>query len=149
MRRIGPQVKGLASELGLEGPMKLDALRERWEEIVGGALAAHLWPRSLSESVLHVSVDSPLWLEHANYYRAEILKKMEPFGIKDIRLKAGPPPKRQPLTKAPGKPEDPQLSAAERALVEGSLIPIRDEEVQASFRRVMEKALSREIRRKA
>lgn len=111
---------------------------------MGGALAAHLHPRSVSGSTLHVAADSPAWLENAGYYKKEIMARLAPLGIKDLKLKAGgvfplPVPQAKPGVKAVRA-----LGRKEREFIDGAIIALRDEELKEVSRRLLEKTLRRE-----
>ncbi len=134
-------MSALARELGLEEGIKLDALCTSWDDLFGQPLSIHIRPHQIRESVLHMVADSPLWIEHIDFYRTEILKKLAPFGIRDFKLRAGLPSgaskKARPVrVKAPLKP----VSANDLTLIEGALSGTEDEMLREHLRKLALKA---------
>ena len=146
MQKISRGLEKLVKELGLEDAVRENSIRERWGELLGEPLAHHLFPKRLSGSTLHISVDSPLWLQEASFYRNEILKKLARLGIKEIKLKAGGHAAKRSLKAKRPKidREEPPLSEEDRILLENSLRPIKDELLKEVSRNLLIKAIRRE-----
>ena len=64
-----------ATRFGLDDAMATGSLWTRWEEIVGGDVAAHAQPTSLRDGVLRVRADSPVWAHEIGYLTEEIRSK--------------------------------------------------------------------------
>lgn len=145
MKKLGHGLADLVRSLGLENGLRLEALRKVWEELMGPQLSARLRPHSLSDGILQITAESPIWLEHASYYQKEILRKVAPFGINGVRFKtgfAGQPERACRKVRIEKQPAP--LSAEEAQLVEEALLPLRDEEIREMFRSVFRKAVTRE-----
>jgi hypothetical protein len=84
-----------------------------------------------------VAVDSPAWIENARYYKNEIMSRLVPLGIKDLKFKAG---RGVPLppSRAAGKPAR-ALTSKEHESIEGALVALKDEELKEISRRLLEK----------
>lgn len=155
MERLGNKLAGLIRRLGLEDAAKLQGIKARWSELVGPQLSEHLEPGFVSGATLHITASSPLWLEQAGFYREEILKRLAPLGVRDIKFKPGALPGKF-SRKSPGKtgrsftPSDEPsaesltLTDDEARQVEIALYPIRDGELKELCRGIMSKAISRD-----
>lgn len=140
MQKIGRGLGKLISELGLEDAVRENAVRENWEEVLGDALSGHLRPGPVRASVLYIYADSPVWLQQASYYRTEILKRLAPLGIKELKLQGKGSAGKKPAMKPSSKKEFPPLSAEELILIERALSPLQDDELRGLSRRILEKA---------
>jgi hypothetical protein len=130
---LGPLIK----DLGLEDALRLYRIKQSWKEILGEPLAMHAAPTALKGGVLHINIATPVWLQQAGYYKAQILEKLGRLGVVDIRLKLGKirfsaPPKAK--EEQPYKEPDPTL-------IEELLSSIEDDEVKEAVRRAARKAL--------
>lgn len=141
MQKIGRGLGKLISELGLEDAVRESAVRENWGKLLGETLSDHLRPGPIRAGVLQISADSSVWLQQASFYRAELLEKLAPLGIKELKFQGrGAPARRNfPGKKIPEK-ELPPLSAEEVTLIEHALLPLHDNELRAISRKILEKA---------
>lgn len=89
MQSAGSVLESLARELGIDGALRLHQVRDRWSNVFKGPLSLHSYPSSLRGESLLVNVDSPVWLQEINFLRAEMLERLGPFGVKDIRFRLG------------------------------------------------------------
>ncbi|RME65978.1 MAG: DUF721 domain-containing protein [Nitrospirae bacterium] len=90
MDLIGDELLRVLSELGLKDTYTLSVIQQKRDKIFGEFLANHLWPTRVHEGVLFINVSSRQMLLSINSLKPEILKKLSPYGIKDIKLKIGP-----------------------------------------------------------
>ncbi len=74
-RRLDDSLGVVARHLGAPPPRALARLFERWEEIVGPAVAAHTRPVSLVRGTLVVTVDQPGWAAQINWLEADLLRR--------------------------------------------------------------------------
>ena len=65
-----------------------------WKEAVGEEVAEHTEPKAFRGSLLHVTVDSSVWVHHLSLMKGDILKKInEKLGeetLHEIRFTIGP-----------------------------------------------------------
>ena len=141
MRRIGTGLAGIVRKLGLEDAARLHAIKARWGELVGTPLSEHLDPGFVSSGVLHISADSPVWLEQARFYSQEILSRVRPHGIGELKFKPGTRRKKIESFKHSSPQKTKTLSADELDQVEQCLFPVRDEGLKEIMRAVMAKAM--------
>jgi predicted nucleic acid-binding Zn ribbon protein len=73
-------------------PWALEAYKafSMWEELVGGKVAEHTKPSRISNGIMYVQVDDPVWLTQIKYMKMGILSKIETRikkgVLKDIRF---------------------------------------------------------------
>ncbi|MDA8089903.1 MAG: DUF721 domain-containing protein [Nitrospiraceae bacterium] len=140
MKRIGTGLSGLVRKLGLEDAARLHGIKARWGELVGAPLSEHLEPGFVSGAMLHISVDSPLWLEQARFYSGEILKRVKPLGIGELKFKPGTR-RKNVAGQASVKAASPMLSADELKQIEQCVCAVQDEGLKEIMREIMAKAL--------
>ncbi|MDA8086845.1 MAG: DciA family protein [Nitrospiraceae bacterium] len=142
MQRLGSGLAGLIRGLGLEDQARLHGIKARWRELLGVPLSENLEPGFVSGATLHIA-GSPLWIEQAGFYRDEILKRLSPLGIKDLKFKPGPLVKKADRP-SQAKNENPPLSGEETLQVEVAVQQVRDDELKRLCRGIMGKAIVRE-----
>jgi hypothetical protein len=112
----------------------------------GEAIASHARARYLKAGVLHLSVDSPVWLQELTFLRREIATKvMAALGepIHDVKLSLArrplppvPPSPRMPAPPpAPGPP--PELPPEARARIVELSAGLEDPDLKAAMERAM------------
>ncbi len=142
MKRIGAGLAGIIRRLGLEDAARLHGIKARWGELVGAPLSEHLDPGFVSGAVLHVTVDSPLWLEQARFYGEEILKRVRPLGISELKFKPGARRgKNAAATASSAMAGHVPLTAEELMSIDQQIGPVRDEALRQIMRAIMAKAL--------
>lgn len=131
---------GILRDLGMEGALRLGRIAGNWDALFSGPLARHTFPQSISQDTLTVNVDSPAWMQQANFMKKGMLAKLSPYGITSIRFMQGrveqrlstpaPAPLREPL------PEE--IKAAEK-LVAG----IEDSELRNQIMKAVLRSISK------
>lgn len=74
--RVGDLLSGLFRKWGLEGELERQDALERWDEIVGDALARVTHPRGIARGVLYVEVRSSAWITELNLMRHDFLARL-------------------------------------------------------------------------
>ncbi|MDA8388190.1 MAG: DUF721 domain-containing protein [Nitrospiraceae bacterium] len=145
MERLGSGLAGLIHRLGLEDAVRLHSIKARWRELLGVPLSEHLEPGFISGATLHIIASSPPWLEQAGFYREELLKRLLPLGVRDLKFKPGPPAGkggRPSRTADSGGP--PLLTSEEMKQVDIAVHPVKDGELKELCRGIMARAIVRE-----
>jgi hypothetical protein len=122
-------------DLGMENAMRFHLIETQWDRLMGGTLALHASPANLSGAQLLIFVDAPAWLQELSFRKAEIIKKLEAFGIRDVRFKVGRTRKPLPKPVSTSRP----LTEAEKTLITEILSPIKDAEVREHARLAIER----------
>ena len=95
----GPQKLGVALDavmrgLGAPEASGVHLVFDRWEEVVGEALAAHTRPLKIDGKRLVLAVDEPAIATHVKFLQAELLARLEellgPDRVTAIDLRVGP-----------------------------------------------------------
>ena len=89
MQKIGYVLPSLFKNFGIEDAFKLKLLRKEWNEIFSSPLREHTYPKDIKEGFLYVTVNSHAWLNELRLLKEEFLKKVIPYGIKDVEFKFG------------------------------------------------------------
>ena len=86
-------------DLGLGPDIRLEKLKNHWQEIVGTMNARNTRPLSLRDGILTVAVSSPVWITQARFYSSDFIKKINSFesedgvDIREIRFTLAQPQK--------------------------------------------------------
>ena len=75
-RPLAESLDRLTSSLGVPSAAALGAVFDRWDDIVGPAVAEHVQPRSLRDGVLVVEVDQPAWATQLRFLEADVLRRV-------------------------------------------------------------------------
>jgi predicted nucleic acid-binding Zn ribbon protein len=74
----------------LSGDLEAYKVFTLWEELVGQKMAGHAKPSRITNSILYVEVDDPVWLTQIRYMKSGILTKIESQikkgALKDLRF---------------------------------------------------------------
>jgi predicted nucleic acid-binding Zn ribbon protein len=75
-RRLGESLDGFARRLGVPETGALGLVFQRWEEVVGPSVAAHVTPVSLVQGVLKVAVEDPAWATQFKFVAPGLLARL-------------------------------------------------------------------------
>lgn len=89
MQRIGFVLPSLFNNLGIEDAVKLKFLRKKWDEIFSAPLGDYTYPKEIKEDFLYVTVNSHAWLNELKLLKEDFLKRLIPYGIRDVEFKFG------------------------------------------------------------
>jgi len=89
VQRAGSLIDSIMKDLGLSEGVALSRIKSNWPELFQPPLVYHMSPSALREAELLLNVDSPEWLQQLSFYREEILKRLGPFGVKEVRFRLG------------------------------------------------------------
>ena len=134
-------LRTLLEELGMGGALSLGRITGRWDALFRGPLSKHTSPETLNGSTLTVCVDSPSWLQEANFHKAGMLGKLAPLGVRSMRFRLG---RVRPTAPAPApEPVVREVMPGERQEVEAMLAAVKDDELRESIRSAVLRSLSR------
>lgn len=148
MQRVGDILRGFLKGLGSESAITINAIRKKWESIVGKTVSVHTYPDGLRNTMLFVLVDTPQWMHHLSFYKQEILEKLNTFSVKDIRFKVGKLPEQdsgfspelvsgQNSKAVLGK----TLTKEDIMYIEDTIKTVKDEALKIKLRRLFQNAL--------
>lgn len=143
MRNAANALRTLLKNLGMEGALRFGRIAGNWGTLFPGSLSQHTAADSLNVDVLTINVDSPAWLQQANFYRNMMLEKLRPYGVRSVRFRQGvvisPEPPIKPLP-------DREVSVQDRDDIDRMVSAITDEELKLSIRKAALRCLSKRRR---
>ncbi len=132
---LAPMIK----RLGLSAGVHLGRIRGEWHALFGPTLSAHMSPSKLAEGELLLNVDQPIWMQQLTFHKRQIVEKLSPYGVKDVRFRIGSIHQ----MKTPGRPSrvPEELSSEDAAFVNTLVSGVDDHNLQQAIRRAVEKSL--------
>ncbi len=134
MQRAGNILRKFTKELGLEGGIRLNAIKNQWLNIVGQTIAVHTSPDIIKGKILTLVVDTPQWMHHLSFYKEEICKKLKPYNINEIRFRLGRLPER---IDTKHQKENPLLTEEDSRYIENTIKFIKDKELKEKLRTLL------------
>ena len=132
---LGPMLK----RLGIESGVRLERIRHDWFDIFEASLTLHMYPAGCTENELLLNVDSPAWMQQFSYYKKDMLRKLAPYGITDVRFRIGKvQKKKQQLPERKKR----TLSDDDLSFASGVVSGITDAQLKESIRKAIEKSLA-------
>ncbi len=145
--RVGEVLGEVFARLGVEATLSRHRIASLWPEIVQQSVARHAQVEGVSGSVLHLRVDSAVWMNELSALKMTLLEKVNaklhpdatPFT--DIRFFQRSWAAQKETASADAQPEPPLPPPTEEdlALVRDTLEPISDEELRTLLARILEK----------
>jgi hypothetical protein len=144
MKRIGPLLSGIFSDLGIGDRMKLEKLRREWLGIFHEPMSVHTFPSEIKDGELLITVDSPIWLQQLGFFKRDILTKLVGFDIKSVRFRHGRITRDDRVSSLRSgsnetKPVH-ELRDSEIAWIDKTVSDIEDDELKDAVRKAIEKA---------
>jgi hypothetical protein len=136
---VDPLGKEIRAELSRHGPQAgMAEVVERWEAVVGEAIARNAWPARIArDGTVHAATSDSVWAFELGQRAAEIASRL---GVPKLRFAPGPLPEATP---EPAAARPPEVSAedAERARAIASVIT--DEKLRESVQKAVSFSLAR------
>jgi hypothetical protein len=136
---VDPLGKEIRAELSRHGPQAgMAEVVERWEAVVGEAIARNAWPARIArDGTVHAATTDSVWAFELGQRAAEIASRL---GVPKLRFAPGPLPEPTP---EPVVSRPPAVSAedAERARAIASVIT--DEKLRESVQKAVSFSLAR------
>jgi len=129
-----------SKDLGIESGSVLNAVRRKWADIVGPAVAVHTFPDTIRGNVLTIIVDTPQWMHHLSFYKEDICGKLTFCNIQGVNFKLGRLPEKKA---APLSQEDTGLSDEDQRFLDNTVNNVRDEELKEKFRKLIVHGLTK------
>jgi len=131
MQSLQNILRTFVKSYGLEGGVSLNALRNKWTDIVGQTISAHTCPDILKGNVLTIIVDTPQWMHHLSFFKEEIISKLKSYNVNEVRFRIGRLPEEPTEVRKAG---DIDLSEDDLRYMENTLRNLKDEELREKFR---------------
>ncbi len=140
-----------AKRLKIADRIERYGLWDRWEGIVGSAIASHARPLRWQGRTLVVRAAHPTWVQELTYLTEQLLERIRSeipeCRLDQIRFEVGEVPKAPPSQRsnAPA-PERRNLTNHDRDVIAQALTPLHDDEIREAARRAIEKGLTTQRR---
>jgi len=140
VKRLKGVLSPLLTHLGIDEAVRLEGMKEEWVHLFGETLSGHMWPESFKAGELLIHVDSPIWLQQLSFLKAEVLRKLHLFEVKEIRFRLGRMGHRTGIRlNAEPEHEEPLLDRDSVQYIEEMTESIQDLELRDCIRRAMKK----------
>ncbi|MBN1962559.1 MAG: DUF721 domain-containing protein [Deltaproteobacteria bacterium] len=135
----GDALLAALGKTGLSDQARRLMISQIWTKAVGKQTARHTEPDGFSRGVLRVKASSAAWQNELTFLKAEIINRLnDVLGkkiVREIRVVAGSVRRLSEVRKPPWLN---QLSTAkEQEIADANSLPIKDDEVRASFEHLM------------
>ena len=142
MKKVDSLLRPIVRDFGIESDMKFIELEKNWHILFNEPLSYHMSPYRITEGVILLNVDSPVWLQELNYFKRDIVGKLSPYGVKDIRFKLG----KVSIKNGAGIRNEGSgaktFTPEELSYIEKTISHIADKELRGTVRRAIEKSIS-------
>jgi hypothetical protein len=141
MQRVGSILKRFIGDYGLETGLALTKIKKQWTQLAGQTLASHTFPDVIKGRTIFITVETPQWMHHLSFYRQEIVEKLKPYKIDEVRFRLGK------LPETPGYKITAHdmytLSDEDATYVEDTIKSLKNAELKEKFRLLLTHALRR------
>ncbi len=141
----GDLVNDLLNKFGLCGTLNRHRIVELWPKIVDSSVARHAKAVGLNGPVLHVIVDSSVWMNELSALREVLLCKINAalddnsLPITDIRFRHRSWASSSESPEKTKKQETVNLSDEDRMFIEWVLQPVDNDEIRSCLKILLEK----------
>jgi len=142
VKRVDSLLGPLVRDLGIEDGLRLVQVKKNWHTLFNEPLSSHMTPYKLTQGALLLNVDSSVWLQELNYFKKDIIEKLTPYGINDIRFKLGKVSKKTESGVCDQGYIIKTLTPEEVSYIEKTVCQVMDEELKGTVRRAIEKSIS-------
>ncbi|SHI81608.1 Protein of unknown function [Malonomonas rubra DSM 5091] len=142
--RVGPLLKKVLGDRGMEDRLNRYQAWLIWDQVVGKQIAERARPLRFRQGILEVQVDHPVWMQQLQMLKPQILQKLNQqlpnANISDLFLRKAPTPYSNRV-KGQKEPEVPKMELAEltdqeQREIEEMFATLHDTELQAEMKRV-------------
>ncbi len=153
MHKAHSLIHSIFRDFGREEDLRLHEMASAWGGLFQPPLSLHTAPAFLKKGQLLINVDSAQWLQEISFHTEEMIKRLDSFGVKDIRLRVGrvrhADPERRKGKNAAQETRSARraLSAVEKSLISDMTSPVKDPELKDSIQRALKSAFEAKGRR--
>jgi hypothetical protein len=144
MKNLSSDLEDIIKGFGLYDFFRIYFIRRDFPKLLRPPLSDHLYPSYLQKGQLLITVDSHEWLYEIKIHRDEIVGKLKPYGITNIRFKLGK------VFKKRSRREEPPFPPVEipQDLIDSVTSNIKDVHLQDSFVKAIGVSLQRDSKRR-
>jgi hypothetical protein len=142
VKRADSLLASVIKDLGIADGVKFAEIKRAWNSLFDQPLSLHMSPSQFLNSELLIFVDSPAWLQELSFFREEIRRKLELYGVKSIRFRLGRVATDTKKRVRNQKTGCKQLTNVEREIVNKMVSSIDDEGLKGALKTTIEKAIA-------
>jgi hypothetical protein len=142
VKRADSLLASVIKDLGIADGVKFAEIKRDWNSLFDQPLSLHMSPSQFSNSELLIFVDSPAWLQELSFFREEIRRKLELYGVKSIRFRLGRVATDTKKRVRNQKTGCKQLTNVEQEIVKEMVSSIDDEGLKVALKTTIEKAIA-------
>ena len=142
MKRADSLLASVIKDLGIADGVKFAEIKRDWNALFDQPLSFHMSPSMFSNSELLIFVDSPAWLQELSFFREDIRRKLESYGVKSIRFRLGRVATNTKKGVRNQKTGVKQLTNVEYEIVKEMVSKIDDEGLRGAMKNTIEKAIA-------
>lgn len=139
MEKIGKILPYLLNDFGIDSAVTLKFIRKKWGEIFDFSITEHTFPKNLKDGILQVTVNSHTWLVQLSLLKDEFIKKLSPYGIKDVEFCFGRIYRTQRVKNE--KDEPMSLTLHQQEWLKNITENIKDSEIKTTAESILKKYL--------
>ncbi|HEX8949726.1 MAG TPA: DUF721 domain-containing protein [Dissulfurispiraceae bacterium] len=139
-------LSSLLKDLGLEERVRVEFIRKEWTALFQEPLSLHTCPVGMKNGELLIHVDSPVWLQQLKFFKQDIAKKLQRYGVTEVKLKLGrlyKPLGNRSEGRSVAAPSGKEIRDSEMAWINRTISEIRDPELKENLRRAITKSVAR------
>jgi len=140
VKRADSLLASVIKDLGIADGVKFAEIKRDWNALFDQPLSFHMSPSMLSNGELLIFVDSPAWLQELSFFREDIRRKLESYGVKSIRFRLGRVATKKGVRNQ--KTGVKQLTNVEHEIVKEMVSRIDDEGLKGAMKTTIEKAIA-------
>jgi hypothetical protein len=142
MKRADFLLAPLLKDTGIGSGVAFAGIKKNWLSLFQKPLSHHIAPCLLTAGELLINVDSPAWLQELKFFKEDILKKLQPFGIQSVRFRLGRVSMNETSDNKSRAPMARTLDEEERSFIETAVTDIDDDGMKQTLKKTIEKAIT-------
>jgi hypothetical protein len=132
----------LLKDSGIGSGVAFAGIKKNWFTLFQKPLSQHIAPCLLNDGELLINVDSPAWLQELKFFKEDIRKKLQPYGIQSVRFRLGRVSMNATSDNKSREPMARKLDDEERSFIEHAVTDIDDDSMKQTLKKILEKAIT-------
>ena len=142
MKRADFLLAPLLKDSGIENGVAFAGIKKNWFSLFQQPLSQHISPCLLTAGELLINVDSPAWLQELKFFKEDIRKKLQPYGVQSVRFRLG----RVSINAVSDNKSRARIARTldeeERSFIENAVTDIDDDSMKQTLKKTIEKAFT-------
>jgi len=142
VKRADSVLAPLLKDSGIVSGVALAGIKKNWFSLFQKPLSQHISPCLLNDGELLINVDSPAWLQELKFFKEDIRRKLQPYGIQSVRFRLGRVSMNTTSDNKSRAPAARHLDEEERSFIENAVTDIDDDGMKQTLKKTIEKAIT-------